>query len=386
MSEAMTRRERVLAAVRREAVDRVPCVVSFNPLYPPQRTCWNFPWSQSATIEERAAYQVEVLGLDQVLMMGTECCRPAEGVTSRTWIEDGLLHKAYETPAGVLHASVRHNELWAHGEDIPLMSDFNVGHFDEPWIRTEQDLECLRYVVQWDPTGESQRTARSLYERLRRLADRYGLAVEAKAGEGMTGAMKMMGAEPLCTMVVENPGLVDAYLEFEHEINLKTIELLGEWGVDIVNRNGFYETADFYGPAMLERFIGPRLRREADAVRAAGMLSSYTIHTGIMPILDYLAGLTMDVLFGIDIAFHGVDLERVRDRLGGGKSFLIGPSSTYHLWSGPEATRDAVRRVFEVFGDRPGFILSPGVSAHSIMPWESTLALIDEWKRLAGVR
>ena len=36
----------------------------------------------------------------------------------------------------------------------------------------------------------------------------------------------------------------------------------------------------------------------------------------------------------------------------------------------------------QVFADRPGFILSPGVSAHSIMPWESTLAMIDEWKRL----
>ena len=51
------------------------------------------------------------------------------------------------TPAGDLHASVRHSELWAHGEDIPLMSDFNVGHFVRPWIRTEQDLECLKHVM-----------------------------------------------------------------------------------------------------------------------------------------------------------------------------------------------------------------------------------------------
>jgi len=191
-----------------------------------------------------------------------------------------------------------------------------------------------------------------------------------------------MGAQPLCTMVVENPALVEAFLDFEHETTLKTIDLLGQWGVDILRRNGFYETADFYGPAMLEHFVGPRLRREASAARAAGLLTSYTVHTGLMPILDYLASLTVDSLFGIDIAFHDLPLERVRDRLGGDKSFWIGPSSTYHLWSGPQATREAVDRVFEVFGGRPGFILSPGVSAHSIMPWESTLAMIDEWKKL----
>lgn len=382
----MTSKERLLAATRREAVDRVPCVVSFNPLYPIQRTAWNFPWSQKATVEERTAYQVEHLGLDQVVGMGVDLCRPAEGVSSRAWIEGGELHKVWVTPAGELHASVRYGELWAHGEDIPLMSDFNVGHFVRPWIQTERDLECLKYVMRWDETGDALRTARAYCDRMRRLADRYGLAVMASVGEGLTGAMKMFGAEPLCLMVGENPALVEAFLEHEHQINLRTIEALGDWGVDIIGRNGFYETADFYGPTMLERFVGQRLRREAAAARSAGLLTSYTIHTGIMPILDYLAGLTMDSLFGIDTAFHGIDLERVRDRLGGGKSLWIGPSSTYHLWAGPEATRQAVRRVFEVFGGRPGFVLSPGVSAHSIMPWESTLAMIDEWRklRLAG--
>jgi hypothetical protein len=40
-----------------------------------------------------------------------------------------------------------------------------------------------------------------------------------------------------------------------------------------------------------------------------------------------------------------------------------------------------VRQSFEVFAPE-GLILAPCVSSHSIMPWESTLAMIDEWKRL----
>jgi len=379
-SRIMSSRERILAATRGHEVDRVPCTISFNPLYPVQRTAWNFPWPQDASLEDRYTYQVEELGLDQVVTLGADLCRPADGVTWHTWIEDGLLHKSYQTPAGELHAAVRYNELWAHGEDIPLMSDFNVGHFAKPWIQNEQDLECLKYVLRFDDSETTQQPAREFAARMRRIADRHGLATMAYCGEGLTGAMKMFGAEPLCLMVRENPDLVDAFVEYEHRINLRRIETAASWGIDLIRRNGFYETADFYGPAMLERFVGRRLREEQTATRAAGMLFSYNVHTGVMPILDYLAALDLDSIFGIDIAFHGVNLELIRAKLGR-RSLWIGPSSTYHLWAGPEVTRQAVRQTFDVFGRERGFVLTPGVSAHCVMPWESTLALIDEWKK-----
>jgi len=89
----------------------------------------------------------------------------------------------------------------------------------------------------------------------------------------------------------------------------------------------------------------------------------------------------LDSLQGIDIAFGGVDPPKVRDTLAADKAFWIGPSSTYHIWEGPEATRQAVREVFDCFG-KTGLILSQCVSSHSIMPWESTLAMVDEWRRL----
>jgi len=231
-----------------------------------------------------------------------------------------------------------------------------------------------------DETMEQVR--RFIGERLA-IANRYGLATVAQLGEGLTGAMKVMGAEQVCLAAIDNPGLVQAFVAYEHEINLRSIEVLGDLGVDIVRRNGFYETADFYSPAMLEQLIGPSLRAEATAIRTAGMHASYTVHSGVMPIIEHLASLTMDSLFGIDIAFEGFDLATFCDGLTGSttKSLWIGPSSTSHLWAGPDATRAAVREVFNVIGKR-GLVLAPGVSAHSIMPWESTLAMIDEWKRL----
>ena len=382
MPSAMTSRQRVLAAVRREPVDYVPCVAAFNPLSAVQRRGreWQFPWPPDASPEERLRYQVEELGLDQLVPVGVSVQRPAEGVESRTWREGDVLHKAYATPSGELHAAVRDNELWPHGENIPLYSDFNIGHFVEPWVQTEADLACLKHLQQPRDPADVLHDARTHAAAAKVLADRYGLATIAHVGSGLTGAMHLFGASDLCLATVEQPELVDAYLEHEHQLNLRALNALGELGADIVRRNGFYETADFYGPAMLERFLGERLRREAEAAHEAGMVVSYTVHTGVMPILDYLAGLAVDSLFGIDIAFKGVDPPVVRDKLMPTKCLWTGPSSTFHLWEGPDATRRAVRQVFEVFGTM-GLILSPCVSAHSIMPWASTLAMIDEWQK-----
>ncbi len=378
----MTSRERILAAVRREPVDHVPCCVSFNPLSEVQRRGheWQFPWPPDAPRDEQLRYQVEELGLDQIVTLGLDVCAPPPS-QPQIRREGGVLHKSYETPAGVLHAAVRIDERWPHGEDIPFFSDFNIAHFVEPWIETERDLEAFKHVRALDEDSAIKARAESAVSAAKELAARWDLATLASCGMGMTGAQHLFGATQLCMMTIENPDLVDAYLAYDHRLNLRALEALGGRGVDMVRRNGFYETADFYSPAMLERFLGDRLRAEQDAAHARGMLFTYTINTGVMPILDYLNGLALDSLFGIDIAFAGVEPQRIHDALCDVSSFWTGPSSTYHLWKGPETTREAVRETFEVFAPT-GLILAPGVSAHSIMPWESTAAMIDEWKRL----
>jgi uroporphyrinogen-III decarboxylase len=383
MPTPMSSRERVLAAIRREPVDHVPCCGSFNPLTPVQRRgrAWNFPWPPEATQEQQVAYQVERLGLDALVRVGAAVTKAAPGVTPRVWLAGDVLHKAHTTPAGELHAAVRYNDLWPHGQDIPLYSDFNIGHFIEPWIADEQDLECLKQLQILREVDEVVADSREVFAHGRALAERYGLATIASVGMGLTGAMHLLGATQLCLLTIEQPELVEAYLAHEHRANLRGIEVLGALGADIIQRNGFYETADFYSPATLRRFLAQRLCAEADAARRAGMVTAYTVHTGVMPILDYLADLTLDSLFGLDIAFKGVDLNQVRETLSPTKALWTGPSSTYHLWNGPEPTRRAVREVFECFG-KTGLILSQCVSSHSIMPWESTLAMIDEWKRL----
>ncbi|MEW6756105.1 MAG: hypothetical protein AB1505_34785 [Candidatus Latescibacterota bacterium] len=392
MPEPLQSRERVLAAMRREPVDYVPCCGAFNPLYPAQRRghTWGFPWPPEAALEEQVACQVEQLGLDALVPVSLAptlaywsvgVARLAPGVKARTWREDGILHKAYATSAGELHAAIRYNDLWPHGENIPFYDDFNIGHFVEPWIRDAGDLECWRSLWTLPEPDEVVAAGRESLQRSQALAGTYGLATIAAAGMGLTGAMQLFGATELCLAAVDQPELVDAYLEWDHRLSLRAMQVLGLASVDIVRRNGFYETADFYSPAMLEHFLGDRLRAEATSARQAGLATTYLAHTGVMPILDHLAALPFDSVTGIDIAHPGTDLARIRDRLAASKALWTGPSSTHHIWKGAQATRQAVREVFECLGRR-GFILTQCVSSHSIMPWESTLAMIDEWKKL----
>ena len=145
-----------MAAVRREDVDYVPCCAVFNPLHATLRRgyTWNFPWPEDAPLEERLSYQVQELGLDQVIHVNADLCRPLPEVESDVWLDGDVLHKRFRTPAGELHASIRYNDAWPFGLDIPLSDDFNVGHFLEPWIKTEADLECLKCVFRVSDTKE----------------------------------------------------------------------------------------------------------------------------------------------------------------------------------------------------------------------------------------
>jgi uroporphyrinogen-III decarboxylase len=379
----MTSRERVLAAMKRQPVDYVPCSPLINPLYEVQRRGhpWNFPWSPST---DGIEYLVSELGADPVVGVWCESLCPEAGVISRVWQEGGILHKAYETPSGVLHSAIVFNDLWPFGRDIPFFHDF-VAHYREPWLKTEADLECLKHILLPPRTREQIEGMRSNADRQKKTAERWQLPAMATIGLGLTGALSMFGAESLCLMTVDNPGLVDGYLELEHLWNLRMMELALDWGVDIIRRNGFYETGDYYSPAMLRRFLERRLREEVEAVHQGGRPIAYTVYSGIMPMLDYLADIDFDCIAQLDIAFDNVDLKRIQAKLGDKKSFWTGPSNTFHMYAkDPEIVREAVRTVFGVFG-KVGLTLGVCSSIHPMMPWENTLAMVDEWRKLRNL-
>jgi len=314
---------------------------------------------------------------------GLPATAPAPGVASRVWYEDGQIHKVYTTPAGELSSSIRYDDRWPHGLNIPFFSDFNPGHASKFWIESEQDLEAFNYIHRpLDGTASLDETRFAIAEVKRRIGDPLNLATYTSGGYGLTGALQVFGPTNLCLLAAENPDLIHRYLEIDHAVNLRMIELALDFEIDIIGRNGFYETSDFYSPRMLEKFLFDKLQAESRLVHQGGAVETYTVNTGVMPMLNYLRRLEVDCLLSIDIAFNDMDLQLLYEKMEGTKSFWTGPSSSYQLQEkDPDVTRQAVRDCFRVFG-HTGFILSPAPSAHSIMPWENVLAMIDEWKKL----
>ncbi len=378
----MTSRERILAALKREPVDYVPCSPAFNALHEKLRIGrkYQFPWGPSA--REQIEYLVGELGIDPVVNVGLGGYQSGPGVSSRVWMEDNIIHKVYSTPAGEVEAAVKYDERWPLGFDVPFYSDFLPAHGVKFWIEDEHDLECFQHIIQpldYEPRREAIRFG---FNEAKQLADKWGLATRASGGLGLTGALHLFGPTQLCMKTLENPELVDAYLEIDFRVNMRNLEIAADLGVDMITRNGFYESSDFYSPAMLERFLFDRLQAENALAHQAGILVTYTAHTGVMPMLDYLRKLDFDCLDSIGLGFHGVDLERIRDSQEGKKSFWIGPDNTHHTNADdPEVVREVVRYVFEVLG-ATGLVLGACPSVHGPNPWENTLAMVDEWKKL----
>jgi len=372
----VTSAERVLAALRGEPVDYAPCVPTFWRGTPRREA---FRWESE---EERLRFAIEELGVDAALHFGLPT-RPFE-TRSRIERREGepypLLHNAIDTPKGTLTAIVRKTDDYPHGDRIPLFSDWTVSRYVKPWVETEADVERLALVCR-PAEDRPMADARERLEGVRRLAGRWRVPVIGSGFFALNGAIHLMGAESAVLCSVDHPEVIEALIELFRRVQSRNLEALLSWGCNVVLRNGWYDTTDFWSPAQFRAWVVPRLREEIEAVHAAGGTFIYQCCTGIGPLLPLLAELDLDCLLDPEPALGRVELKDLAAALPR-KSFWGGLSAPIHIGEGtPETVREAVQLAFDAFGKR-GFLLKavPSIRAH--WPWENVLAMIDEWKAL----
>jgi len=375
----MTPKERLLTALRRGETDYVPCAPTFWQPPPVAEYSWN-------DLPGRLDVFINKLGLDTCLDIGVGAASHPD-VTSRAWVEERpgerypLVHKEIETPAGKLTCTVKKTDDYPHGDDIPLVSDFVVSRIVKPWLQTMDDVEKYAYVCM-PPTDETISRRKKSMKPLRKLADEWQVPVRATCGLGLTASLSLFGAQNAVMLSVDQPEVIDRFAEIEHRTTMKRIEAAIELGVDIIARNGFYETADFWSPAQIERFLVPRLQEEFKLCHQGGKPVTYTVCTGIMPIIPQLSKLDCDCLIHIEPVLGDQDMTVIARELGTKKCIWAGLSAPVHIQRGtPDEVRQAVRDAIETFGRR-GFILSAVPSIRPQSPWRNVMAMIDEWKKL----
>ena len=374
----MNSRQRMLAALRRQDVDHVPCCCFFSgSLAGPQYT-----WHERADSFDRI---VNELGLDSYVRVSIDVSSHPD-VSTRVWTEqrpefdEPILNKQIDTPLGPLTATIRMTDDLPLRDDIRLVSDWNVSRYVKPWLETAEDVERFRYVY-LPPTDEKIAHAKQDFTERKQLADEFSVITLGECGQGLTAAITLFGAEQAVLISMDQPEIIERYLQIEHEVTMRQATVLADWGVDVFRRNGFYETAAFWNPRQIEELLVPLLKQEIDVMHYGGAAVAYTVCTGVMPMLDILADLDFDAYHCIEPALGQQDMAIVAQKLCDRHAIWGGVSGPIHIGEGTEGTaRQAVRDAFAWFGPR-GLVLSAVPSLRAHWPWQNALSMFDEWKK-----
>lgn len=361
--------------MRSEEVDHLPCSIYFNPNL-------RVDGYDCSRVADRTRLALD-LGVDPFLLLGP-ALSTAPRVTTSNWIEDSdtgpILWQAWDTPDGRLTQSMRREGVTADW-DVIAWGDESASSVVKPLLTEPGDIARCRHLIQ--PMTEADHaawlTANSDVFDLARADD---LPVVLTYGQGLAALMFVMGAENAVYLAIDDPDGFEELAEMIHQAEMRNIELAARGQIDILKRFGGYEMCNFYNPEIFRKVCLPRLRAEVEHAHAHGLLIFYRVVTGMLPVLDDIAGIGFDCIEGGEPHLSECSLETWRDTIGGRASTWTGVSTPVLLGgSDPDAVRQEVRHCADLFGRR-GFILGATNSIRDHFPWPNTLAMIDEWKKV----
>jgi uroporphyrinogen-III decarboxylase len=373
----MTSKQRILAAMRRKDVDHLPCSIYFNSNLQVDGYDLN-NW------QDRARLQID-LGTDPVINAGIPNT-PHPDVKTRLWLEDvpgekdQILFEEYQTPAGTLRMGIKYTDDWPSGMKIPW-GDHSTSHMYEPLIKSPDDVDAFEYI--WHPPGRANlASARKAHADVFEFAKSERLPLQGYAGCGLATLMFVMGAQNAVMFAIDHPEAFKKLAEIDSRTNIARIKLSAESGVDFVKRFGGYEQTNFYDPTIFREVIEPLLKKEVAVAHDAGIMIFYRVVSGMEPLLDDIASIGFDCIEGGEPHLSNCSLETWHDAFAEKACSWTGVSTPGLLGGNdPQAVRDEVRHCAEVFGNK-GFILGVTNSIRNHFPWENTLAMIDEWKKV----
>ena len=404
----MTSKERLQAVMRHEPVDRLPLTV--------EGIChgWaKFAQGRYPNPFERVQFYQE-LGLDCGMIFEYPFDWLPDSVKIREWQEqrgaEAILHKEYATSAGTLRQVVRDTddylplqsqdqvteaepERGSHptghcGKHIPLFCDHNV-----PATRS------LHYLV--ENTGHLDGLEQLLNPLAPRAVDRfYQTLKEAKQfcnkhqivlslyawGVG-DPLMWLSGVEPILAMAMEDKETLHRYVEIVSRWHRKTMEVALDAGVDHIVRRGWYESTDFWSPALYREFLLEPLRQEVTLAHQAGVTVDYVMASGSAPLLEMMAAAGIDMLSNLDPLAPNTDIRAIRQQIGGTVALCGGINNWQVLEQGSEEqVRQAVLAAIDAFTPSTGCLLAPSdviFNGEPAIMERNFHVMVDTWKKAA---
>jgi uroporphyrinogen decarboxylase len=198
-------------------------------------------------------------------------------------------------------------------------------------------------------------------------------------------AWTLMGMENLLIDMVENPSFVEELLDLITEYDLGVIRVALEFDIDGVHFGDDWgqQRGTIMGPAAWRRFIKPRLARLYAEVKKAGKFVSQHSCGDVRELFPDLIDIGLDIFntFQPEI----MDPAETKRKYGKHLTFWGGISTQTLLpWKTPGEVRETVARLCRVVGERGGYIAAPTHDVPKDVPVENIVAMIETLRAQAG--
>ena len=322
----MTSRQRLLAALRCQPVDYVPCsFMLFKGL-----------WNKSGTYLDFVQKQLD-LGLDGIVQIPPRVpgqvsesynlhglpVHYSPAVIVREWKETlpnerwPLLIKEYQTPAGTLRAEVNRDAEWPYGDHVPFLDDYVETRAHKFIIEGREDLKALQYLLV-PPSPQDIASFKDDSQPVLEFAHQHELLVAGGWGVGGDLIGWVLGLQKMIYTVYDQPDFIHDLLDLINAWNRTRMKVLLEAGVDLYIKRAWYENCDFWSPKSWRNFILPILKSDVELAHEHGALFGYLITANCMPLLDMIAEAGVDVIIGGGIWSLPVKSWRVKSACGVG--------------------------------------------------------------------
>ena len=406
MKYEMTPKERILTAIRHEALDHIPLGQLFHStvMGTPAEKQWKDQFERARVMNE--------LGLDPTIDIWMPAPEAPPEIPVRKWMEDDpdgpdpLLCASYETPAGTLTAKVRRtaddwyhpthykfNPRWdgyAHRDidqydRIDMVDDFFTRRYKVPLVKGPEDLDAFQYLLA-PPAGGYRDLWIQHALKARAIAQEMGLATQARRVSIGDWFMWVCWIEDFCVEMIDNPDYVNRFYDIIQNYNKQIIDMVLEVEPDIIQYRGWYDIPDYWGTQRYEYILAPRIMELGQQIHDGGSLFCVLLPDGYTLYGEILAELDVDVYLGLDplAARKSEDLAAVKAALGGKSAIWGGVNACVTVGRGRDEEIDAaVRTAIQTLGPT-GFILNAAMYIYDDdVPWDRFMALVQAWRKYA---
>ena len=327
----MTRRERVLAAIRHEETDKVPYHIDFT----------------SQALARLTDYVGDPGYIDHI---------------GNHILGAGYTHKEEIRPG---YARDRFGVVWNR-----TGADKDIGVIDE-YLITEPSLAGYAF-----PEVEEAAWRDSIE---RAVANAEGRYVMATIGFSMfERAWSLRGMENLLMDMIAEPEFVESLLDAICEFNLKLIDIALDHPIDGMHFGDDWgqQRGLIMGPNHWRRFIKPRVARMYERVKRAGKYVSQHSCGDILQLFPDLIDMGLDVYQTFQPEIY--DIKAVKREFGRDLTFWGGISTQRALpFLTPDQIKQLTRDTLAIMRPNGGYIAAPTHAIPADVPPENIVAMIE---------